>query len=220
MPVLSLDFDLPRRNQDVDEGGNYKWPYALLNKRAWRLIDRPLLKKISTRNFNMDAVLGIVALNEQEAEKVAALGREEVPLLEPRIAARARIHGLDAARRRASPPPTTVRRGVMHMRSAPAYTYAFEIKGASAKAFKVGWAFDFKSRARQFNQAAMPALGGLRYAPNLYYLWDTARQAYRMEQGILAHFNNKRHRDNHELLFEVTEEELQLVWFSLLKSDQ
>lgn len=216
-PVMSLDFDLRRAAHDFDELGNYRWPYGLLNKRAWRLIDRPLLSDISPRKFNMDAAQGIVLLNDQEAAKVIALSREEAPLLEPRISARARVEGVDAARKRSSPPPTTTRRGVMHMRSASAYTYAFEVKGASKTAFKIGWAFDFKIRARQFNQAAMPALGGVRYTPVLFQLWDTARQAYHMEQLILRRFSNNRHRDNHELISDVTLSEIQSVWFSLIK---
>ena len=98
--------------------------------------------------------------------------------MEPRIAARARLH-----RNRQEPtavfppPPTTSRRGVMHMRASSAYTYALEIKGQAGVAYKIGWAFDFKQRARQFNQAALPALA-LNYKAELFELWDTARQAF------------------------------------------
>jgi hypothetical protein len=156
--------------------------------------------------------LGIVELTPEEAAKVAALRREEVQLLEPRVAARARLYGLEGARRRVSPPPTTTRRGVMHMRAFSAYTYAMEITGPQGVAYKIGWTFDYKQRARQFNQAALPDLGGLRYTPKLFHLWDTARLAYRMEQAILDNFARHRHRDNHEVLNGLKFGELQTFW--------
>ncbi len=216
-PVMSLDFVTARGERDFDEQGNYRWPFGLLNKRAWRLIDRPFLAPdISTRKFNMDSAQGIVLLTSEEAAKVSALHMEEVPLLEPRVAARARVEGFETARKRSSPPPTTTRRGVMHMRSAPAYTYALEVKGASGVGYKIGWAFDYKQRARQFNQASMPSLGGVKYTPKLFELWDTARQAYGMEQALLKNFQTKRHRDNHEVVTGITFDMLQAEWIRLI----
>jgi T5orf172 domain len=218
-PVMSLDFDLPQGASDLDEQGNYKWPYGLLNLKAWRLIDRPYLSPdISQRAFAMDSAQGIVQLTPDEAARVAALRREEIPLLEPRVAARARLHGTEGARRRVSPPPTTTRRGVMHMRASSAYTYALEIRGPQGVAYKIGWAFDFKQRARQFNQAALPALGGVSYTPKLFNLWDTARQAFKMEQAILKHFERHRHRDNHEVLHGLNFDELQTYWIGCIRT--
>ena len=165
----------------------------------------------------MDSALGIVALSETEAAKVLSLRREAAPLLEPRAHARARLDGIEAARRRTSPPPTTTRRGVMHMREAPAYTYALEIKGARSLAFKIGWAFDYKIRTRQFNQAAMPDLGGLTYKPVLNQLWNTAREAYQMEQRLLGHFVSRRHAANHEIICDVEYRDLMSVWLRFVQ---
>lgn len=219
-PVLSLDFDVPRNEQDLDKDGHYKWPYGLLNRRAWRLIDRPyLIPDVSKRAFSMDAAQGIVELTPDEAAKIAALRREEVPLLEARVAARARVDGTDRARRRVSPSPSTMRRGVMHMRVFSAYTYAMEIKGPQGLAYKIGWAFDYAQRARQFNQAALPGIGGVRYTPKLFHLCDTARQAFRMEQTLLNHFARHRHRDNHEVLYDLTFDELQAFWIACIWGD-
>jgi hypothetical protein len=218
-PVLSLDFDLPKADSDFDDQGEYKWPFGLLNRRAWQLVDRPLLNpEISQRSFSMDSAQGIVLLTDEEAARVGALRREEVPLLAARLAARARVEGVDAARRRFSPPPSTTRRGVMHMRASSAYTYALEIIGPQGPAFKIGWAFDFKQRARQFNQAAMPALGGVRYTPKLFHLWDTARKAFRMEQRLLNQFAHCRHRDNHEVLVGLKTKELEAFWITCIRT--
>lgn len=118
--ALSFDFELQTRAVDYDEEGNYRWPYALLNRRAWRFLEpRPLLEEISPRSFAMDSALGIVPLTADEAARIESLPKEEVPLLAP-VRAVARIEGEDVARRRAAPPPTTQRAGVMHVRHAPA----------------------------------------------------------------------------------------------------
>jgi hypothetical protein len=122
-PVMSLDFDMKTRPQDFDENGNYKWPYGLLNHRAWRLLDRPLLDEISDRDFHMDSALGLVEMTPDEEAKVRALRWEPIELLKS-ARAEARIENPDAARRRGAPPPSTMRAGIMHMRTAKAYTYA------------------------------------------------------------------------------------------------
>jgi hypothetical protein len=214
--VMSLDFDLSIAPNHYNEDGEYKWPYGLLNRRAWKLIDRPPLEEISDRRFSMDAALGIVTFTDREAAEVLKLRREEVPLLEPGVRARTRLEGSAAARRKAAPLPTTTRRGVMHMRRAPAYTYAMQLIGASQPSFKIGWAFDQNARARQFNQAAMPQLGGISYKPVFEHLWDTARQAYRMEQQLLSQFHGKRHPANHEIVCSVSYDDLMAAWVELL----
>lgn len=159
----------------------------------------------------MDAALGIVALTNEEADKILRLRREEVELLTSfRILARTEGH--DAARRRNAPVPTTTRTGVMHVRSLAAYTYAMEIQRASAPAFKIGWAFDYRTRARQFNQYALPEIGGLSYRVILFELWETAREAFRMEQYLLRSFDTKRHSTNREVIHGISLNELEFAW--------
>ena len=120
--VMSIDFEMHTRLADFDDEGHYRWPYGLLNRRAWLFAEpRPLLAEISAREFHMDSALGLVELTASEAAAVEKLPREEVALLAP-TKAYARVHGNEAARRRGAPPPTTTRRGVMHLRAAPAYT--------------------------------------------------------------------------------------------------
>jgi hypothetical protein len=190
--VSVLDFELNTRAVDFDDEGNYRWPYGLLNRRAWKFLSPPLFEEISSRQFAMDSASGIVTLTDEEAQRIERLPKMEVPLLAP-VRAVARVEGEDVARRRAAPPPTTRRTGVMHFRRAPAYTYAMKIEGAAAMSFKVGWAFDYRMRERDFNLSSLPQLGGLRYRAALHHLCDTARAAYRMEQKILTKFDTQRH---------------------------
>ncbi len=214
--VLSMDFDLPTDPHDFNDEGQYRWPFGLVNLRAWEIPARPLLAEISTRSFGMDAASGLVALTDEEAAKVMQLHREEVELLQP-VRARARIEGEEAARRRAAPPPTTMRTGVMHVRRAPAYTYAMTIEGASNLAFKIGWAFDFQERQRQFNLYALPQLNGLRYRTLLQHLWGTARAAFQMEQAVLRKFDSDRHPANREVIFGVKFNALEAAWVAYLQ---
>jgi len=214
--VSSLDYDLIRGPQDLDDAGNYKWPFGLELTRAWRIESpRPLLNDITNRPFHMDAVQGIVRLDSVEAARILSLPRIEVELLSP-ISARARVEGAEAARRKAAPPPTTRRAGVMHMRRAPAFTYAMAIVGAEKPAVKIGWAFDWMERQRTFNHAAMPAIGGLRYKTELHQLFATAREAFHMEQWLLERFDKQRHPHNIEIVTPATIAEVQKAWTDYL----
>jgi hypothetical protein len=211
------DFDLPTRPEDFDDEGEYRWPHGLLNRAAWRILDsdRHLLEEVSSREFHMDSALGIVPLNDEEAANVIRLAREPVERLLP-VRARARIEGEESARRRAAPPPTTTRQGIMHLRGAPAYTYLMAIEGAQGIAFKIGWAFEYNARQRQFNQFALPEIGGLRYRTRLHRLWDTARQAFGMEQAILRQFGDDRHRANREVIHGISYQTLEAAWIDYL----
>jgi hypothetical protein len=214
--VMSLDFEMHTRPADFDDAGQYRWPYGLLNRKAWKFSEpRPLLEELSSRPFYMDAALGLVELTGPEAAAIGKLPREEVELLMP-TKAYARLHGDDAARRRGAPPPTTTRRGIMHLRAARAYTYLMHIEGTAEEAYKVGWAFDYRARERGFNFTAWPQLGGIRYRTRLFELWDTARQAFGMEQAILRQFDAARHPANREVMYGVAYEKLQAAWIARL----
>lgn len=215
-PVRALDFELRCRPEDYDENHQYRWQFGLKNVRAWRFTDMPPISEIADRDFGMGAVKGIVRLTTDETDKILKLSREDVPLLKPTASAHARTVGADAARKRGAPPPSTTRNGVMHLRRAPAYTYVMEVVGSQTATFKIGWAFDYERRARQFNQYAMPELGGLRYKPVLSQLWDTARQAYRMEQRLLEHFRSLRHMANQEIVQGVGRTEMESAWTRLI----
>lgn len=215
-PVSSLDFPLEIRDVDYNDEGNYRWPFALHNRRAWILDERPLLSEVSDRHFDMDAVLGIVPLTEQEAASVLDLNRTEVDLLTSARAI-ARIEGDEVARRHAASPPTTRRSGVMHLRKAPAYTYCMQLVGAEKNSHKIGWAFDFQNRQRRFNRSSMPTLGGIEYETKMTELWDTAREAYRMEQAILDKFSESVHACNHEIIVGVQFSEIQNSWIEILQ---
>jgi hypothetical protein len=194
--------------------GEYKWPIGLMNLRAWSLPERPRLNELSERKFSMDSAQGIVPLTENETARVMELEWREEKLLQATAQAKARMAKNRSAVKLTAPPPTTNRRGVMHMRRAQAYTYAMKIADARPSAFKIGWAFDYKHRAQQFNHASLPALGGLEYTPYCFHLWDTARQAYAMEQALLAHLSDRRHPRNGEIVTGLSDDDLDAAWLA------
>ena len=167
-PVMSLDFDMRTRPGDFVDG-EYKWPVGLIRAcRAWSLPQRPRLNEVSDRKFSMDSAQGIVPLTDDEAARVLALDWREEALMQPTAQAQARMAERHGTAKRTAPPPTTTRRGVMHMRRAPAYTYAMRVAGARPIAFKIGWAFDFKQRGRGSSIARRcPVSAG----------WNTSRSA-------------------------------------------
>jgi hypothetical protein len=74
--VRSLDFEFNYDPNDYDEHGAYRWPFALLNRRAWQIVGPPvMLAQISQRQFQMDSALGIVPLDAEEATAVLNLPR-------------------------------------------------------------------------------------------------------------------------------------------------
>jgi hypothetical protein len=211
------DFDLPTRPEHFNEGGEYRWPFGLLNRNAWVIPeqDRLLLEEISSREFDRTAALGIVPLTEKEASIVAGLQRERVELLMS-VRPRARLEGEEVARRRGAPPPNR-RPGIMYLRDEPAYTYLMAIEQTKPVSYKIGWAFEYRMRQRQFNQVALPELGGVKYQMRLHRLWDTARQAFRMEQALLWKFDDALHRTNREVVYGITYSALEAAWVDYLQ---
>lgn len=215
IPVLWTDFRMRTSNEDFNDG-KYRWPYGLLNHRAWKFIHPPSLTEISSRTFHMDSARGIVELTDSEAAKILAYPKKEVELYKSTRTVK-RLEGEEAARRHGAPPPTeNVRRSIMQMRRAPAYTYAMCIDNADSISFKIGWAFDYKARERQFNQASLPKLGGLKYETKFNELWNTAMQAFQMEQSLLNRFKKHRHPYNQEVICGISSEELRIAWIEYI----
>ncbi|MBO9545654.1 hypothetical protein [Caulobacter sp.] len=214
--VAALDFLKPDRPEDFGPDGEYKWPFALLNRRAWTFDEpRVRLADVSSRTFSMDSAQGIVPLTDDEAATILKLPRTEVAL-RTSFKTEQRLEGSEVVRRRGAPPPSTMRRGVMHMRRAPAYTYAFKLAGARPSGFKIGWAFDWSARMAGFNQAAMPSLGGLEYKQLIVELWPTAMDAFRMEQAILKAYNGRRHPRNREIITGLGDGDFLAKWAEVL----
>lgn len=75
-PAQSLDFGLRRQPTDFDEHGNYRWPFGLELRRAWRFTQPwAHFATYSERRFGMESAQSIVPLLPDEAEAILALPR-------------------------------------------------------------------------------------------------------------------------------------------------
>jgi len=212
-PVFTRDFPVVIRPEHLNEEKQYRWPYALAVSEAWRFPTKPLLEAITARQFGMAAAQGIVALTPEEAAIVQALPIEQVPLLPMTAQANQRVENRPLLARRSSPPPGSKRRGIMYLRNSEAFTYIFRVQcGKTVVDYKIGWAFSIQVRARQFNHAALPELGGIKYVFLMHRLWDTAREAYAMEQNVLRELERFRHSQNHEVVTGIDEHKILSAW--------
>lgn len=221
-PVAAIDFIVPdqtNRRFFRDDGG-YRWPFGLLNFRAWEFEPGLFLADAAPRDgnqFGSAAAAGIVQLTPEEENRVLSHPHFEVPLLAS-LRTNSRLFGDDEARRRNAPPPAEgARRGIMHMRKGAANVYWFQLMaGQLVVGHKIGWAFDYRQRLRQFRAVSISALGGLEYRANRFQLFESARLAFQVEQKILRHFDANRHRSNREVLTGVEPEQIETIWNSCI----
>jgi hypothetical protein len=85
-PVATSDFIVPDRTKPhlFREDGDYRWPYGLLNYRAWEFEPGLLLNAIAPREgnpFGSAAAAGIVLLTTGEERRVLAHPHHEIALL-------------------------------------------------------------------------------------------------------------------------------------------
>jgi len=124
--VATSDFIVPDRadRRLFREDGAYRWPYGLLNHRAWQFAPGLFLDAVAPREanpFGTAAAAGIVPLTAEEEARVLAHPYHEISLLRS-ISTDRKLYGEDEARKRNAPPPTEgARRGIMQMRSGAAY---------------------------------------------------------------------------------------------------
>jgi hypothetical protein len=216
--VATSDFPLPnptdQRMFRVD--GSYRWPFGLLNYRAWEFEPGLFLDEVAQREgnpFGSAAAAGIVPLTAEEEVRVLAHPYHEIELLRS-VNSDRKLYGADGPRRRGAPAPTEgMRRGIMHMRKEPAYVYWFRLViDDKIVGHKIGWAFDWRKRLQQFNSVSLSALGGLLYKVNSVQRFDTARLAFSVEQRILSTLDAHRHHDNREILTSISRQTIEKIW--------
>jgi hypothetical protein len=216
--VATSDFPLPNPDDKRlwKEDGTFRWPYGLLNYRAWEFAPGLFLSAVAPRGgnpFGSAAASGIVSLTAEEEARVLAHPFHQIPLLTS-FSADQKLYGEQEAKRRGAPVPTPgVRASVMHMRNAHADVYWFRLSvNGKVAGHKIGWAFDWRQRLRQFNAVSLHTLGGLHYKVYKTQLLGTARQAFYIEQELFRIFDANRHPGNREVLTGISTEKIELAW--------
>jgi hypothetical protein len=217
-PVAAIDFIIPDQSNRrfFRDDGSYRWPFGLLNFRAWEFEPGLFLADVAPRDgnqFGSAAAAGIVPLTTEEESRVLSHPHFEVPLLTS-LRTDNRLFGEDEARRRNAPPPAEgARRGIMHMRTGMAHVYWFRlVAGNRIAGHKIGWAFDYRQRLSQFRAVSLSRLGGLRYQAHRFQTFETARLAFKVEQGILKTFDPHRYLFNREVMTGITTPQIETVW--------
>lgn len=216
--VATSDFPIPNPSDRrmFRDDGTYRWPYGLLNYCAWEFEPGLFLGAVAPRPgnpFGSAAAAGIVPLTPDEETRVLAHPYHEIPLLKS-VNADQKLYGGDGTKRRGAPVPAEgARRGIMHMRNEPAFVYWFRLEFDGAPVgHKIGWAFEWKRRLNQFNSVSLSALGGVLYKAHRTQKFNTARQAFGLEQRMLRGFDDRRHPHNREILTGVALSKLEQAW--------
>ncbi len=177
-----LDVPALRRNA-FDEHGRLRWPKALPMVRAWRIVNRPRVTDVLQRQLTYPATVRALLL---DAAAVLALGREEIAL--PDIPALNRLRALNDAFRGSGPTtgprPTSWSRTVHRDADGESWTYAFRF--GSRDVWKIGHAKDVEARLAEINQHVPEEVLREGWRLVLRQRWDTATQAYEMEQRVLT----------------------------------
>jgi hypothetical protein len=215
--VATSDFPLPHLDdRRLYKDGSFRWPYGLLNYRAWEFEPGLFLDDVAPRPgnpFGSAAAVGLVPLTSEEEARILAHPHHQIELIES-VASNRKLYGQSGSKRRGAPAPTEgVRRGIMHMRNAPAFVYWFIlVTDNKIVGHKIGWAFDWKQRLKQFNSVSLHPIGGLLYKAKRTQEFDTARQALHVEQELLKAFDSQRHPHNREVLRGPSTAQIEGVW--------
>ncbi len=221
--ISQTDFPLEYlRDPDLrDEDENFRWPYGLLVTKAWIVEPGLYLDDISSRagEFRTNSAVGIVPLNDDEAQAILHYPRHEIPVaLSPGAISKIEKAGLaDDLKGKGAPPPTDGKREFeVSYGDKFADVYCFQlIVNGKIVGHKIGWALDCKVRQKQFNSASLPSLGGIEYRLKFKQKVETASIAYAIEQTILARFEQKRYPHNQEVITGVSKADIEKVWMEV-----
>lgn len=169
-----------------DEKGRFRWPKSMVLTQAWQVDLDPLPDLVDTigRQIPRLATTYAVPLSDGEAERILALPVCEVELKGTKFFGDLRLKAERLRARTVGPVPGSGKRSAVE--SAPqrrAYTYAFRFEGTNC--FKIGWAYDWKARLNEVNAHVPVEVLGRRWVRCLFEEWDSAKDAYAMEQRVL-----------------------------------
>lgn len=213
-----LDVHALRPNA-FDEHGRLRWPKALPMVRAWRMVNRLRVTEVLQRQLTYPATIRALLLDATDTAAVLALAREEVAL--PDIPVLNRLRALNDALRGSG--PTTGPRpmswtGTVH-RDADGESWTYAFRFGARDVWKIGHAKDVQARLADINQHVPEEVLREGWRLVLRQRWDTATQAYEMEQRVLAGLRTLK---NAISVFErvcCTQRQVETVWSASLVPD-
>lgn len=221
----TLDFEgVTKEEHKLNAKNQFKWPLCLSLREAWEIPSRPLLSDLFEghseflRQYGRSLSRQIHKIPEEVKRKVMDLKLNHVPLpqlREPPEFLSEEAFGSSRRSRKSGPPPS-YSRSKFEIEEGPAYTYVFEVSGADKKSYKIGMSKDWRRRLNEFNHHSMPNLGGLNYVLVFEKKLDSREKAYKMEQRLLERFGNHQNPSNHEIITDISEDQLRSAWNDLV----
>ena len=192
---------------DYDSDGSFKWPKALAMLRAWRFPHRPLVVEVLGRQLTFEATVRAVLLSPEEQAAVLALAMEEIELPTTPALQRLRLAAEALKGPTQGPEPSTWEGSTGQDATLPASTYAFRF--GSHDVWKIGHAQDVKTRLAEVNAHLPVEVLRECWTAAYHHKWPTQKDAYEMEQRVLARLAEKRTEGER---VSCTEDELSAAW--------
>ena len=190
----------PSENE-LDERGTYRWPFALPVLRFESVDGQPILTDI-VGDFNDGSHFATYALNVEKqigplaSDKLLSLPTTDeevpkVPLLDKKRAHQDHQAFKDRLRGRSGPGPSSGTTFHRH-EDVGGYTYLFQFfNGQSPTSkFKIGYAVDWKKRLANLNRGLFSSLTDWRLSMISIEPFQSAAYAYNLEQHLLRHFSD------------------------------
>jgi hypothetical protein len=211
-------------DDEKDENGRYRWPWAMPIVEAVRFDPQPdteqvlgsYLPGLDWANYAIEieprlgraAVDAILSLPRTECEiaSVPVLDREKV-FAETLVLQR---------RYGPSGPPPSAHRSASDREMGLGHAYAFSLAGGKVRdVVKIGSSSDPDERLAQLNAEIRPHLTGCRWKPMMRQVFPSETYAYRFEQLLLAQMKGRLVEGDREVVA-ITEKDLRQVWSAIL----
>jgi hypothetical protein len=218
----------PLTEIDLDDNGQYRWPWAMPIIEAVRFSPLPDTKDV-LGSYLSGQDWGMFALNIEErigAAAVEALKKlptvpceiARVPLLDKEVAY-SEAMTLQRTYGASGPPPTATRSG-SERQMGVGYAYAFALVGGQVPgAIKIGSTRDPKERLKQLNKELRPHLTGCEWTFKLGQIFSSETYAYRFEQMLLRQLKDHRVDGDREVV-SMSLDSVTKAWTDLLLSKQ
>lgn len=212
-------------DHELDDAGNYKWPWAMPMLRAVRFDPAPGTGKAPDTSDVLGSYLNgqdwaAYAIDLEErlgadaVQKVLALPYTDCEVHDIPQFARQRTFADNLNLNRkdgpTGPPPSASRSG-SERELGEGYAYALELHGGKIKAFKVGSAHDPAARLTTLNNEIRTSVTGCHWEPILQQKFQTESMAYNFEQSVLKQLKDRKVPGETEIL-DIPRQDLESAW--------
>lgn len=213
-------------DDEKDENGRYRWPWAMPIVEAVRFDPQPDTEQVlgsylpgqdwANYAIEIEHRLGRVAV-----DAILALPRTECEIASIPVLDREKAFAETLAlQRRYGPsgPPPSAHRSASNREMVLGHAYAFALVGGKVRdAVKIGSSSDPEQRLAQLNAEIRPHLTGCRWKPMMRQVFPSETYAYRFEQLLLARLRDRLVEGDREVVA-ISEKDFLSAWGDILYS--